>query len=219
MNSAQRLFVAAGHEDKIRDAGATKSKLLKAALAAFSSRGYDAASTRSIETSAGVKRGLINHHYGSKRALWEAAADYIMSIAERDVGTALEGIERMEKPARLRFFVRAYVIFCARHPELNRLMIQEGMHQDWRLNWLLERSVRLWYTQVCSLFNAAKKLGGAPNMSAHHFYYILTGAATLIFANAAEAEALSGQSPSDSASIEAHADALADLFTSQGSYL
>ena len=56
-------------------------------------------------------------------------------------------------------------------------------------------------------------------MSAHHFYYILTGAATLIFANAAEAEALSGQSPSDSASIEAHADALADLFTSQGSYL
>ncbi len=219
MNSAQRLLVAAGHEDKIRDAGATKSKLLKAALAAFSSRGYDAASTRSIETSAGVKRGLINHHYGSKRALWEAAADYIMSIAERDVGTALEGIERMEKPARLRFFVRAYVIFCASHPELNRLMIQEGMRQDWRLNWLLERSVRPWYTQVCSLFNAAKKLGGAPNMSAHHFYYILTGAATLIFANAAEAEALSGRNPLDTASIEAHADALADLFTSLGSSL
>ena len=56
-------------------------------------------------------------------------------------------------------------------------------------------------------------------MNAHHFYYILTGAATLIFANAAEAEALSGRNPLDTASIEAHADALADLFTSLGSSL
>ena len=50
-------------------------------------------------------------------------------------------------------------------------------------------------------------------MDPHHFYYVLTGAATLIFSNAAEAEALSGRNPLDSVAVAAHAEAVADLFT------
>ena len=53
-------------------------------------------------------------------------------------------------------------------------------------------------------------------MSAHHRYYILTGAATLMFSNAAEAQALSGQKPLDVAAVEAHASAVAKLFTPIG---
>ena len=113
----------------------------------------------------------------------------------------------------LHAFVHAYVTFCAKHPEINRLMIQEGMDNDWRLQWLLERSVRPWYCQVCRVFNRAADLGNAPKMDAHHFYYILTGAATRMFSNAAEAEALSGQNPLDPQMVEAHADAVANLFT------
>ena len=201
-------------EHKLRDADATKLKLVNAALLAFSTRGYDASSTRSIETEAGVKRGLINYHYGSKEALWKAAADHLMSMTERDLGTALETVKQMDEDARLYFFVRAYVVFCAKHPELNRLMIQEGMAHDWRLAWLLERSVHPWYEQVCRIFNQAAELSVAPKMDAHHFYYALTGAATLIFSNAAEAQALSGKNPLDPDAVEAHANAVADLFTS-----
>ena len=47
---------------------------------------------------------------------------------------------------------------------------------DWRLAWLLERSVRPWYEQVCRVFDQAAELGVAPKMDAHHFYYALTGA-------------------------------------------
>ena len=212
MNSARRAPKANG-VNKIRDAQATKQKLVHAALLAFSTRGYDASSTRSIENAAGVKRGLINHHYGSKQALWQAAADHMMSIAEQDLGRALENIKQIDDNLRLHSFVRAYVTFCAKYPELNRLMIQEGMDNDWRLQWLLERSVRPWYCQVCRVFNRAADLGNAPKMDAHHFYYILTGAATLIFSNAFEAEALSGQNPLDPQMVEAHADAVANLFT------
>ena len=201
-------------EHKIRDADATKLKLLKAALLAFSTRGYDASSTRGIETEAGVKRGLINYHYGSKEALWKAAADHLMSMTERDLGAALETVKQMDEEARLYFFVHTYVVFCAKHPELNRLMIQEGMAHDWRLAWLLDRSVRPWYEQVCRFFNQAAELGVVPKMDAHHFYYALTGAATLIFSNAAEAEVLSGKNPLGPEAVEAHATAVANLFTS-----
>ena len=190
-NNAQ--IAAARGERKLRDAEATRLKLVDAALLAFSTQGYDGASTRNIETQAGTKRGLINYHFGSKKALWKAAAEHLMSITERDLGAALADMNKLDEDQQLRFLIRSYVQFCAKHPGLNRLMIQEGMARDWRLSWLLKRAVRPWYEQVCRVFNRAAQLGTAPKMDAHHFYYVLTGAATLIFSNAAEAAALSGE--------------------------
>ena len=87
------------------------------------------------------------------------------------------------------------------------------MARDWRLSWLLKRAVRPWYEQVCRVFNRAAELGTAPKMDAHHFYYVLTGAATLIFSNAAEAAALSGENPLAPKAVDAHANAVADSLT------
>ena len=213
MQTAKQITTASC-EHRLRDAQATKLKLVNAAVLAFSTQGYDASSTRGIETEAGVKRGHINHHFGSKKALWQAATEHLMSTTESDLGAALNHMKQIDETQQLRFFVRTYVKFCAKYPELNRLMIQEGMAQDWRLAWLLDRSVRPWYAQVCGVFNRATQLGIAPKMDAHHFYYALTGAATLMFSNAAAATALSGRNPLDPATVDAHADAVADLFTS-----
>ena len=210
-NNAQ--IAAAKSERKLRDAEATRRKLVDAALLAFSTQGYDGSSTRNIETQAGIKRGLINYHFGSKRALWKAAAEHLMSITERDLGAALADMNKLDEDQQLRFLIRSYVQFCAKHPELNRLMIQEGMARDWRLSWLLKRAVRPWYEQVCRVFNRAAELGTAPKMDAHHFYYVLTGAATLIFSNAAEAAALSGENPLAPKAVDAHANAVADSLT------
>ena len=210
-NNAQ--IAAARSESKLRDAEATRRKLIDAALLAFSTQGYDGSSTRNIETQAGTKRGLINYHFGSKKALWKAAAEHLMSITERDLGAALADMNKVDEDQQLRFLIRSYVQFCAKHPELNRLMIQEGMARDWRLTWLLKRAVRPWYEQVCRVFNRAAELGTAPKMDAHHFYYVLTGAATLIFSNAAEAAALSGENPLAPKAVDAHANAVADSLT------
>ena len=136
-NNAQ--IAAARSERKLRDAEATRRKLVDAALLAFSTQGYDGSSTRNIETQAGTKRGLINYHFGSKKALWKAAAEHLMSITERDLGAALADMNKVDEDQQLRFLIRSYVQFCAKHPELNRLMIQEGMARDWRLSWLLKR--------------------------------------------------------------------------------
>lgn len=206
-------IAAAGSEYKPRDAESTRRKLVEAALLAFSKQGYDASSTRNIETMAGTKRGLINYHFGSKKALWKAAVEHLMSITERDLGAALADMNKVDEHLQLRFLIRSYVKFCAKYPELNRLMIQEGMSRDWRLTWLLQRAVRPWYEQVCRVFSCAAELGIAPKMGAHHFYYVLTGAATLIFSNAAEAAALSGSNPLEPKAVAAHADAVADLLT------
>ena len=194
-----------------RDAEATREKLLVAAVDSFSSRGFDASSTRAIEEAAGVKRGLISYHFGSKQELWEAAARRILSMAASELGQAFDSARNIDGIARLRYFVRAYVRMCARLPELNRLMIQEGMREEDRLQWLIEHAVGPWYQQVCRIYDEAKALGVAPQMDHVNFYYVLTGAATLIFSNQVEARLLTGIDPTTEDQVGQHADALANL--------
>ena len=196
---------------KRRDADATREKILDAALQSFSTQGFDASSTRQIESLAGVKRGLITYHFGSKQQLWEATADRLMRVVGGELQDALEGMANADGAARFRFFVRAYVRVCARHPELNRLMIREGVQADERLRWLVQRSVRPWFDRVSRLLDDAQALGFAPEMDHHNFFYILTGGAATIFANAAEARLLTGRDTLSEAEVSAHADVLANL--------
>lgn len=189
----------------------TRERLIRAGLLCFVTVGYNAASTRQIETEAGVKRGLIGYHFGTKQAMWKAAASWLFERATAELATTEAAAANVEPVARLRYFVRAFVRFSAEYPEVNRLMIREGLDNDWRLNWLIEHVVQPWYERVRGLFEEARRLGAAPNMPFHHFYYIFTGASTLLFSMAPEAERLAGIDPRDEAVIATHADALADL--------
>jgi AcrR family transcriptional regulator len=47
-------------------------KLLHAAIEAFASQGFDAASTRAIADQAGVNMALISYHFGGKEGLYDA---------------------------------------------------------------------------------------------------------------------------------------------------
>lgn len=196
---------------KRRDADATRERILDAALQSFSTQGFDASSTRQIESLAGVKRGLITYHFGSKQQLWEATTDRLMRVVGKDLQDALDGMTNADGAARFRFFVRAYVRVCARHPELNRLMIREGAQANGRLKWLVQRSVKPWFDRVARLLDDARALGFAPEMDHHNFFYILTGGAATIFANAAEARLLTGRDTLSEAEVSAHADVLANL--------
>lgn len=189
----------------------TREKLLAAAVEQFAAIGYEAATTRDIEAAAGVKRGLIAYHYGTKETLWKAAVRWLFERATDELDAAERHAADVDPRARLRYFVRAYVRFCARYPAVNRIMVQEGTHDDWRLAWLIEHFVRPWYGRVQTLLASARELGAAPAMEPLHFYYILTGGAALIFAMAPEARQLAGVDPLDAAVVDAHADALANL--------
>jgi len=195
---------------------ATREKLLEAAIRRFAAVGYEAATTRDIEAAAGVKRGLIAYHYRTKDVLWKAAVRWLFERASAELEAAERHAADVDPVARLRYFVRAYVRFCARFPAVNRMMVQEGMHDDWRLAWLVEHFVRPWYARVESLLVQARAVGAAPQMDALHFYYILTGGAALIFAMAPEARQLSGLDPTGEAVVDAHAEALAQLLFPRG---
>jgi AcrR family transcriptional regulator len=187
----------------------TRERLLEAAIDCFTRAGYDAASTRQIESLAGVKRGLIAYHFGSKEALWKAAATHLLERWEEGMRRAEAEAANVDPTARLRFFIRSFVRFSAAFPEVNRLMIREGIEDDWRLDWMIEHGSRPLYAMAERLFEQARSDGAAPEMPCAHFFYILVGGASLFFSMAPEVRRLTGLEPTDEAVIARHADALA----------
>lgn len=67
-----------------------RERILTAAAAEFSARGYDAATMRAIADRAGVDAALVHHYFGTKSALFAATVDVPVDPAQL-IGTALEG--------------------------------------------------------------------------------------------------------------------------------
>lgn len=189
----------------------TRDSLLSAAVALFAERGYDAIGTREIETAAGVKRGLITYHFGSKEALWKAAIEALFESHAGSLALAHAEAVGLDPAARLANVIRAFVRLSAERPEMNRIMVQEGKHDDWRLSWIVDHHVKPYYALTKRLYDEALAAGITPAMDHMHFHYILVGAAALIFAMAPECRRLSGRNPRDAAIVDAHADALVQL--------
>jgi len=57
------------------EAGLTRASLLRAALAVFSTKGYAAATLEDVAAKAGVTRGAIYWHFGSKAELYTACRE------------------------------------------------------------------------------------------------------------------------------------------------
>jgi len=137
----------------------TKRNLILVALKEFSERGFDAVTVRDIEIMAGVQRNLVSYHFGSKDELWKAAASYNVDQLTKFTegrGELMRDISSTHE--RIGYIIRSFVRFSAKHPELNRLLIEEGTQVSWRIEWLVDNHVRPLMQSIQSLVKADLKL-------------------------------------------------------------
>lgn len=67
-----------------RDAAASQASILEGAVRVFADKGPEGASMRDLARAAGVSQGLLHHHFGSKRELWEEVKRHaVRKYAER----------------------------------------------------------------------------------------------------------------------------------------
>lgn len=98
----------------------TASRLIEAAVALFSQKGYDGTSVRALSAMADANLGAITYHFGSKEALYDAALgsviepirDFIVDAAS-SVGPPLLRIERL---------VRVFFQYMNGHPAFPNLI-------------------------------------------------------------------------------------------------
>ena len=101
----------------------TRAAVLAAARRLFARRGYDGASIRAITKDAHANLGAVTYHFGSKRALYEAVLDQVLSPlgariqrAVCNPGSALDRVDRS---------VRALFEHLNENPDMPQLMLQE----------------------------------------------------------------------------------------------
>ncbi|GJM37039.1 MAG: TetR family transcriptional regulator [Acidimicrobiales bacterium] len=186
-----------------------RRRLLEAAIVEFADHGFEGASTRAIARRAGAHQPQINYHFESKDALWRAAMD--MLLEEID-GFITIPDDDAEIRSAMETMIRGLVHFAAARPEMHRIMIKEASSPGQRLTWLVETHVRPRYDAFRIGWDALAAAGHSDHIPPELAYHLMVGAASLLHANAPEAEALVGVRASDPATVEAHADAMVRLF-------
>ncbi len=212
--SAQATSTALSGESEFGGrAGQTRRKLVDAGTFLFSQHGYEATSTRQIETYAGVQRNLMSYHFGSKEEFWKACVSRLFEHMVSALRPATVQSRDIEPVERIRFLIRQFIRASAATPEINRIMFDEGRCNDWRLEWIVEHYVRDFFGSVTELFEEGRRHHVIPDLSPIQFYYLLVGSAS-IFSMAPECRLLSGRDPNEDAMVNAQADAIAALLTS-----
>jgi AcrR family transcriptional regulator len=109
----------------------TRARIVAAALRIFGERGFDAASTRDIATSAGVNAPALQYYFDNKEGVYLACVEYIVASvwdfmsevaadAEKALAAKAGDAELIEK-------------FCALQGKLAEFMFTIKDSEDWRL--------------------------------------------------------------------------------------
>lgn len=101
--------------------------MLRAAVAEFTAKGLAGARMEAIARAAGVAKGLVFHHFGSKEGLWTAALEHVYALlraGQDEAGLlALGPVEGMRRLA-----LDTFRLFRER-PEIVALMNEENLHR------------------------------------------------------------------------------------------
>lgn len=191
-----------------RQREATRERILEAAVETFAEKGFTGASTREIARRAGTNQGLITYHFRTKDELWRAAADSIFEGLGVQLAGRLDALDLGDPRERAREAIRVYVRFAAAHPELFRIMVDEGRVAGERLAWLVDTHLRPRFDLIA---RGMVEAAGVDASLLPHAFYALAGAASLIFAVAPECRRLTGLDPARVEAVETHAEFVARL--------
>ena len=205
------LAPAPGRSRRNRGSEVVQRALLEAAIGEFAAKGFAGASGRRIAAEAGTHQSQINYHFASITELWKASLHQLLDELDLAILEQLDGVEADDLPEVFAGVVRGLVYFAARRPELNRIMIHEGAAPSDRLGWFVDERLRRRHADLIEAWNGLRADGVAADVDPDVVYHSLIGAASLLYANAPEAELL-GIDPSEPALVERHAESLLALF-------
>ncbi len=183
----------------------TRQRIVEAALRAFSERGYDATSVRDIAAGLGLNHAMITYYFGSKEQLWRDSVAFLFERLRSETAPQ-PGDDGSDSRSRFRTFIRRYVAYCARHPEHGRLMVQESMHDNPRIEWAAREFILVGHQRIIPMLNDLIADGALPAVPVVTLLYVLNAAAQAPFLLAPEIAHSHGADVLAPAAIEAHAD-------------
>lgn len=197
------------------EAQQTRTAILTAALRLFADRGFDAVSLRDIATEANVTHGLIRHHFGAKDRVWQAVVDRADAVYLDAVRPAvLRAAESADPAAALETIVQALTATTARHPEITRLLLGEGVRGGPRLRQILERMAPL-RAALATVLSGLQARGLLSSLDRDAFFLTVLLLATGPFGLAGLSKEITGRDPLTPSSAKRYADRLLHVILAQ----
>lgn len=192
----------------------TGDRLVSAALAAFSTAGFEGTSARQIERLAGVERGLVGYHFGSKQTLWDRAVDMLFKRFTDELESLRTALRDVSKRERASAMLMAYARFNARNPEFFRILILEG-----HLPSVRSERLALHLRRAMAVFSDLTEMSEAiPVPTAVRWFQVL-GAAGALYSLSVHAEATFGDMLHDQDFIDRFAGSLAAIAMEESAHM
>lgn len=190
----------------------TREAILRAACKEFAAHGFSGATVRAIAARAGVNHSMIKYYFENKRQLWRAAVASLFKA----LWDAVDYF-RLERSGLgdidiFKTFLRRYVRFCAEHPEFARIMVQENLSENDRVEWTAQTFMRPARNYMQPLFERLRQAGFLPDIPRVSFDYIFGASAQMLFVLAPEVRRIWNYDPQTEEAIHAHTEAMIRLF-------
>src|SRR5579864_4361025 len=189
----------------------TRSAILNAALAEFASKGFEAASIRSIADRIGLQHPLITYHYRSKDDLWQAVAEFVFERIRHEWDAYLTDTPPAMATDRVKLVYRALFRFTVDFPQFHRFMLQEFLVYSPRLQWLADTVLKPLINWLIPQIRAAQDEHALPKVEPIVFHYMLISLTSTLSSFGPEFSATSDLSPSDPALAEEYWRAVEQL--------
>ncbi|AJO78252.1 TetR/AcrR family transcriptional regulator [Pseudomonas sp. MRSN 12121] len=185
----------------------TRTEILQTALDLFAARGFAAVSLRDIADRVGVNHAMIRYHFGGKEQLWRESAAYLFERLEQEIPPP--DLARDPSPIdALKRYIRAYVHYCARHPEHARLIVQESIEGSDRLQWLAEHYIRPNHARTLGFLENVELPAGIAGLDPVMMLYMVVAIAQMPYLVTAELRFVHERDALLPEAIEAHAEAV-----------
>ncbi|MGH3380011.1 MAG: TetR/AcrR family transcriptional regulator [Actinoallomurus sp.] len=184
--------------------------ILQAALHAFATYGYEGVSVRTLNRQLGGSHSLVNQRFGSKAALWRAAADYGFGRITRDLSEVFD--PTISDPLeQLRRWIHRFLVLSADHPELVGLVNLEGREDSPRLAYLYDTYVATAMAPVGALLVHLADAGRIRAIPLRTFYVLVIHGGAASHTLVGLAEHFDPSAPLAAGEVEENAALVADL--------
>ncbi|CAE6836259.1 TetR/AcrR family transcriptional regulator [Paraburkholderia haematera] len=182
----------------------TRSAILNAALAEFATKGFEAASIRSIADRIGLQHPLITYHYRSKDVLWQAVAEFVFERIRHEWDAYLTDTPPAMAADRVKLVYRALFRFTVDFPEFHRFMLQEFLVYSPRLQWLADTVLKPLINWLIPQIRAAQDEHAMPRVEPILLHYLMISLTSTLSGFGPEMLATSNVSASDPAVVDAY---------------
>ncbi|SMG50125.1 TetR/AcrR family transcriptional regulator [Paraburkholderia susongensis] len=182
----------------------TRSAILNAALTEFASRGFEAASIRSIADRIGLQHALITYHFRTKDILWQAVAEHVFERIQHSWKNYLTDEPPARATDRVKLVYQALFRFTVDFPEFHRFMLQEFLGYSPRLQWLADTVLKPLINWLLPQIHAAQDEGSLPRADPILIHYLLISLTSTLSGFGPEMQVTSNVSASDPAVVDAY---------------